>query len=489
MKRLRLSLTGKVLFLVGSLIFFQLGSIFFLMYLQGQAEEEAQRALKAHDISNRINLITQDVYRIWELVDNAPTEILKPSSFYTSQFAPVMFKLRREYFELDKIAGDDPDLHRSMQASSQSLNEAQLVIESVLKDFELHNISNILSHYEATREHLRDLFKRTLTGEFALISEHERKFVESSDIRQAANRKQESDAIIAICLVDTLGAFVIAFFLVKDITLRLSVLSDNAKRLARHAPLHTRISGHDEISELDGSFHQMAQDLDEAAQAKQELVNMITHDLRSPLTAIRGTLELFKTANVSTEQEKGKRLIDLADRNSFRMMGLINDLLDIEKINSGMMTINCEEVCLAEIFENVKLSVDAWISESGIDIKIQDTDLFVRGDPDKLERVLFNLVSNSIKFSPPKSIITLSAAEHEGKKVQISVADEGKGIGADQLRGVFERFRQAHAGEAKGGSGLGLTICKSIVELHGGNIWATSEVGKGTTFHFTIPAS
>jgi len=187
--------------------------------------------------------------------------------------------------------------------------------------------------------------------------------------------------------------------------------------------------------------------------------------------------------------ERGKKLIKLANRNSFLMMGLINDLLDSQKIQSSMLTIECEDVCIAELFEEVRLIVADWVEEHGIEIKIQDSDLFVRGDQQKLCRVLLNLVSNAVKYSKEGDTISLGASQVLAQ-VEVTVADQGPGIPKDMLKAVFDRFQQVSTdAQAKKGSGLGLSICQDLVTLHGGRIWVTSERGRGSTFHFTLPAA
>jgi signal transduction histidine kinase len=169
------------------------------------------------------------------------------------------------------------------------------------------------------------------------------------------------------------------------------------------------------------------------------------------------------------------------------MMRLINDLLDIHKLKEGMMTFAPTEVCLAEVFEDVALSVSSWIEDSSIRLKYGDTDLFVYAEREKVERIIFNLVANAIKYSPHAGTITITT-KNEGRMARISVSDQGIGIPADQLQSIFERFQQVVGDEKQSaGSGLGLTICQYLVHLQGGEIWVDSEVGKGSTFYFTLP--
>ncbi len=256
-------------------------------------------------------------------------------------------------------------------------------------------------------------------------------------------------------------------------------------------PLTTLWSG--QWSEADRSLFCVIHDISERKElekAKQEFTAMLTHDLRSPLATIRGLLELLQAGRLGALSDRGRELVEMADRNSTRMMNLINDLLDIEKINSGTMPLEIEEVAVSDLFQEVELSLGQWMKESRIALKINQTSYKVFADRDKLSRVLFNLVSNAVKFSEPGSRVTLSAMP-EGEYIKISVTDQGPGIPADKLDSIFERFAQASSADhkEKGGSGLGLAICRAIVNLHGGKIWAQSTAGLGSTFNFTVLAA
>ncbi len=265
-------------------------------------------------------------------------------------------------------------------------------------------------------------------------------------------------------------------------------------------------SGH--WSEVEKSLFFVVHDMTdrkELERARQEMVAMFTHDLRLPLSTIQGTLEMADAGMLGQLNERGERLIKAAERNGVRMIGLINDLLDIEKIKSGTMVLTSEIVGLQEIFNTVKLNVAALTEEGKIHFESPPTNLAVVADKEKLNRVIFNLVSNAIKFSPPNSRLILAASifpQEEWKKdssqkesakpmVEITVTDQGPGIPPDMVSTIFERFQQVSDSthNSKGGTGLGLTICKEIVNLHGGQIWVTNGKEKGSIFHFTLPSA
>lgn len=231
----------------------------------------------------------------------------------------------------------------------------------------------------------------------------------------------------------------------------------------------------------------------EAERMKQEVVAMITHDLRTPLSTIRNFHEMLATGLLGELTEKATKMLNLADRNASRMLSLINDLLDVEKIKAGMMELEKEDVSASKLLEHTAQSLSSLAAESGISIicvEAESKDLTFHVDEDKISRVITNLVSNAIKFSPRDSSIRLSA-ESVGGNVLISIQDQGRGIPEDKLSNIFDRFQQVSSQDhsKSGGSGLGLAICKAIVELHGGEISVESLEGKGSTFKFSIPKS
>jgi len=246
------------------------------------------------------------------------------------------------------------------------------------------------------------------------------------------------------------------------------------------------------FSEAEQSFFCVIHDITERRQAeklKQEVMAMITHDLRSPLTTIYHVLDFLDEIIEGKTGEKGPRYINMARHNADRMLNLINDLLDIEKIRSGSMTIQPESLELSRCFSNCEAMSAGFAEEMKVSLLFESTDVVVYADERYIDRVLSNLVGNALRFSPADSCVKVSASV-EGGVVVTKVTDEGPGIPHEQLETIFERFRQVRGtqgAKSGGGSGLGLTICRAIIELHGGKIWAESGDGKGSAFIFTLP--
>lgn len=239
------------------------------------------------------------------------------------------------------------------------------------------------------------------------------------------------------------------------------------------------------------SFFCIIHDISErraAENMKQEILAMVSHDLRTPLTTTMNALDFLESLSSATTTEKETRYIAMAQRSVSRMMTLINDLLDVEKARAGMVVLDTKPTALNDCFNLCEDLVTGFADSAKVTLKFTHSDLFVQVEEKLFVRVLQNLVSNAVKYSSPDGTVKIYAVQNN-EFAHITVEDFGPGIPASQLGKVFERFHQAQGQLAttKGGSGLGLTVCKVMTELHGGKIWAESEEGKGSKFQLTIP--
>ncbi|HTV56770.1 MAG TPA: PAS domain S-box protein, partial [Terriglobia bacterium] len=221
---------------------------------------------------------------------------------------------------------------------------------------------------------------------------------------------------------------------------------------------------------------------------KDEFISVVSHELRTPLTAIRGALGLLASGKLCAEPGACRRMTEVAVSNAGRLAALVNDILDLERIESGRVQMN-EKVCNAGYLMTQAVDVVRVTAEAqAISLSLSPASHYVRCDPDHIIQVLLNLLSNAIKFSPRCSSVSLSAGP-QGEEVVFRVEDHGRGIPASKLETIFERFQQVDATDSrdKGGTGLGLAICRSIVRQHGGRIWVESTFGQGSNFFFTLP--
>ena len=233
--------------------------------------------------------------------------------------------------------------------------------------------------------------------------------------------------------------------------------------------------------------------LKSAMAMQDQLSQFIVHDLRSPLTNILTglqTLDIIAHDELTTE---AKEIVEMGVISSNRMLNLINTLLDVPKMESGRMPVHQDEVQAAELVEQAFQQVGSWALQNNITLKADITpeDMKLIADRDLTVRVITNLLSNALKFSPVDAEILVSVCHGENGLIKFSVKDQGPGIPEAWAKKVFDKYAQIEARKdgARIGTGLGLTFCQLAVESHGGKIWLESQVGKGTTFIFTLPAN
>lgn len=227
----------------------------------------------------------------------------------------------------------------------------------------------------------------------------------------------------------------------------------------------------------------------DAERVKQEVMAMVSHDLRTPLTAIRHLHEMLVAGTAGQLPEQAQKLLLRADGASKRMLTLINDLLEVEKIRAGKMQLSKVEIPVANLFESCLQIVTPLAEEKSIKLNAVETFVDVFADPDRMVQVLVNISTNAIKYSPNGGTITLSA-DLMDQAVEIRIQDEGRGVPEEMREAIFNRFQQVHESDSTlmSGTGLGLAICKAIVELHGGSIRVEcDDNAPGSTFAFTVP--
>ncbi len=222
---------------------------------------------------------------------------------------------------------------------------------------------------------------------------------------------------------------------------------------------------------------------------KDEFISTVSHELRTPLTSLRAALGLVTGGALLARPEKMQQMLEIALDNTDRLVRLVNDILDLERISSGKSELQLTMCSVDDLLQRASDLQQAAAAKAGIQINCIASNTRVWADSDRILQTLTNLISNAIKFSPPGSDVLLSAHAIDDNEVALEVTDHGRGIPADKLDSIFERFQQVDASDSRamGGTGLGLAICRSIITQHGGRIWATSTQGQGTTFHFTLP--
>jgi len=233
--------------------------------------------------------------------------------------------------------------------------------------------------------------------------------------------------------------------------------------------------------------HRLAErsDLD---RAKDEFISTVSHELRTPLTSIRGALGLLSSGLLGDVDARAHNLLRIASTNTERLIRLINDILDLERMESGQSPVNLRRCSLYDLAREAVEMMSALAEAAHIRLELNSyaahDSIYFDADPDRILQVLTNLLSNAIKFSPEDSTVSLEI-DGNADELSLKVIDRGRGIPADKLESIFDRFQQVESTDSskKGGTGLGLAICRSIIQQHGGLIWAQPNESWGQPDH------
>ncbi|BAY25747.1 multi-sensor signal transduction histidine kinase [Calothrix sp. NIES-2100] len=245
----------------------------------------------------------------------------------------------------------------------------------------------------------------------------------------------------------------------------------------------------------------IANDITERKRLENEFISLVSHELRTPLTSIMGALDILGADQLGTLSTQGKKVLSIASNNTERLIRLVNDILDLERMKSAKVFMNKVKFNAADLMVQATEAMQAMAEKSQIQLIVNPLNIEINVDPDRLLQTLTNLLSNAIKFSEPGDTIWLNAEVQKDNLIYVktlnnkfpslvfTVQDQGRGIPESQLQTIFERFQQVDASDSrkKGGTGLGLAICRNIVQQHDGKIWVESILGEGSTFYIQIP--
>ncbi|MGH7845624.1 MAG: ATP-binding protein [Candidatus Binatia bacterium] len=295
---------------------------------------------------------------------------------------------------------------------------------------------------------------------------------------------------LGVTLVAMISGIAIALWITKSITQPIWVLKRKTAEIAQgHLGTELDLSSPPEIAELAAAFNSMSQQLKDVEKMKSDFFSALSHELRTPLTSIKEGTQLLLDGVGGSLSEKQQKLLSILSEESQRLIRLVNSLLDLSKMEAGMMIYRFEEASLAALIakaetemlplmESKKVKLDADLSQELATVKI---------DQERILQVLRNLLGNAIKFTPAGGSVKVVARGVDGK-VEVAIQDTGPGIAPENLGRIFEKYHQITAdNHPPQGTGLGLALAKHIITAHGGNIWAESRPGNGSTFIFVLP--
>jgi len=320
-------------------------------------------------------------------------------------------------------------------------------------------------------------------------SDRDEKLQKSGKISSRAVKATFITAFIAI-----ITGILISLVNTRSINTPILVLQDKTKEIAKGRfgpPLE--IDSPPEIKELADAFNSMCEQLKELEQMKIDFISHVSHELRTPLTAIKEASSMLLDGVFIDRPEKQYELFSIVKEECERLINSVNRILDLARMEAGMMEYFFKTSSIIPIIEKSVVKLNPIAQKKKIDITlnlVQDLPI-VRMDEEKIGQVMENLLSNALKFTPEGGKITISALKNtKNNTVEVSVSDTGCGIPKEELERVFDKFKRIDSGKrAVRGTGLGLSIAKYIITAHGGQIWAESEHGRGSTFSFSLPIS
>jgi len=606
----KFKLLHKQLALVAFVLLAELVLIGTLLNLLDQEERQARRAERAYSVTVQASLLLKEFQ---ESIMSLLVFGLTNNQEFATRMGALSRDIPQKIEELDQSSSEFPEDKESMQQIIKAarvwqalLTQAQNILTTRAQPGLSLTIVRFLSH--DVKPHMMDLTE-TITA----FADHHKK-VEIAE-RETMNRSKSLLRIILIAggIMQVILAIVSFAFFSRYITRRLSILTDNAYRLASGLPLRPHIRGADEIAQLDSVFHKMAEALTTAAEKeraivdgmpagffrldkdgeinlanprslsmlkassqqvigkpltdfvissddqklsfqnikesalgrfsefrflttdnssfpaelsinaiqdadqellicnildvseryevermKKEFVSIVSHDLKTPLTAIQHSLYLLTLGTtLGTLNERGMKVVAGTQQEAERLVKLVTDLLDVARMEAGRIDLECALVDVGSIITRAVKSAGVLAEEKKIQLEAGDASFQVLADADRLVQVLVNFLSNAIKYSPKESIVKIECSmvpageSANSGKVDFRVTDQGPGIPKTAQARIFGRFEQVSTEDRteKGGTGLGLAICKLIVEAHQGTIGVDSEPGKGSSFWFEIPAA
>jgi signal transduction histidine kinase len=242
------------------------------------------------------------------------------------------------------------------------------------------------------------------------------------------------------------------------------------------------------VNSTSDELQRVYRELESASRHKSDFLATMSHELRTPLNAIIGFSEVLQEQMFGELNERQLAYVNDVLEAGRHLLSLINDVLDLAKIEAGRVELELSQVALPDILRSAVSMHAERASRAGVEISLRtDPDeITVTADARRLRQVVFNLLSNAVKFTPANGRVEISTRVDDGQ-VEIAVADTGPGIAAEDLETIFEEFEQTTEGKQAEGTGLGLPLSRKLVELHGGRLWAESEPGRGSIFRFTLP--
>ncbi|HEY6368854.1 MAG TPA: HAMP domain-containing sensor histidine kinase [Candidatus Binatia bacterium] len=309
------------------------------------------------------------------------------------------------------------------------------------------------------------------------------------ELADAGGRAREGAVTITIASLAFI--LILSLLIARSINKPISVLKNKTREIAKgRFEADLRLSSPPEIGELAAAFNFMCRKLSELDKVKSDFFASMSHELRTPLTSIKEGTGLLLEGVGGATTEKQRKLLTILAEESNRLIGLVNSLLDLSKMEAGMMNYSFEKANLAPLIKKAVGEITPLIEAKGIQLETEVAERLptVKVDSERILQALRNLIGNAVKFTPKAGRVKVAARSVTGK-IEVSVRDTGPGIASENLKAIFDKFHQGNSNGAfsVNGTGLGLAIAKHIIVSHGGEIWAENHPDRGSTFTFVLP--
>jgi len=393
---------------------------------------------------------------------------------------------------LEKLAALADTAEQKQQAADISVQ-----YNAYVALFEKESILLTGSNHSPRKEFLEERW--TMLGQLdeklrSLIQNVRQKRDEKLDLSTKISHRTLRVTMVTAALTIVLG-IMISYYITRSIGKPIALLGQKTKEIAtgRFQKI-SNVQSPPEIKQLAEDFNFMSERLEQLDSMKQDFVSHVSHELRTPLTSIKAASSILLENAYDGSPEHRKELLAIIHDECDRLIGAVNRILDISRMEAGMMEYRFSEGELAPIVQKIVLKLAPLAQRKKIELELMPFPELplVRMDGDRVTQVVENLLGNALKFTPPggKVIVVLSQRKHGGGFVEVSIADTGSGIPKEHLARIFERFKRIEKGrETTIGTGLGLSIVKHIIADHGGKIWVRSAPGKGSTFSFALPVA
>lgn len=465
----------KLSLLVCVPLLFEFVFVSILVGLQQQAEFQAARLANSKEVVFRLSEVSRKVYQ-----------------FGVGQFMPELSVDEG----LTASVASDVEILKRLTKGQPAEQKAVQRIEGLCKDageltLELMDAGTDVAVRMVVNRQLSVALNQ-LVREIFYVTDLEERTQRIAPLEEQRGRQRVVQWLVAGLIASTILAVALLVLLHRNFVSRLENVMENTRRFLRQEELLPRERGADEIATLDNVFHDMTEQIEKSAaneraavEARQHVMQMIAHDLRSPLTSLMLFMDLLKGGNFGDVSEVARTKLSSAGRDLKRMVHLVGNFLDREKLEAGRMQLEYNTISMDGIVDQAVSSVSALAENEGVSIELSVEAGMIYVDADKLVQVLVNLLSNAINVSRQGQVVTVSATI-KNNAVEFCVLDRGPGVPEDMREGLFERFSKSSKKEGAG-SGLGLSLAKEIVQMHKGTLEFRDRDGGGTVFQFTVP--